>query len=106
MYSFGMTNRDIKAHLEKIYNVEVSPDLISRVTNAVLDDVKEWQSRVLEKTYAILYLDAIMIKGKFEGKSCNRTVYVALEVNMEGKKGSLRALDSRNRGCKAMGWHT
>jgi len=48
MYSFGMSDRDIKSHLEKIYNVEVSPDLISRVTNAVLDEVKEWQNRPVE----------------------------------------------------------
>jgi transposase-like protein len=52
MYSFGMTDRDIKARLEKIYNVEVSPDLISRVTDAVMDEVKEWQNRQLEKSYA------------------------------------------------------
>ena len=50
-----MTDRDIKAHLEKIYNVEVSPDLISRVTNAVVDEVREWQNRPLEKSYAIVY---------------------------------------------------
>jgi len=59
MYSFGMTNRDIKSHLEQIYNVEVSADLISRVTDAVMDEVREWQSRPLEKSYAIVYLDAL-----------------------------------------------
>jgi transposase-like protein len=55
MYSFGMTDRDIKTHLEKIYNVEVSSDLISRVTNAVLEEVREWQNRLLERSYAIVY---------------------------------------------------
>ena len=69
MYSFGMSDRDIKAHLEKIYNVEVSPDLISRVTNAVIDEVREWQNRPLEKSYAIVYLDALRVKGKTDGKS-------------------------------------
>ena len=64
MYSFGMTDRDIKAHLEQIYNVEVSPDLISRVTNAVIDEVREWQSRPLEKSYAIVYLDALRVKAR------------------------------------------
>jgi transposase-like protein len=54
MYSFGMSDRDIKTHLEEIYNVDVSPDLISRVTNAVLDEVREWQNRSLEKSYAIV----------------------------------------------------
>jgi transposase-like protein len=53
MYSFGMTARDIKAHLKKIYHVEVSPELISHVTEAVMEEVKEWQSRPLEKSYAI-----------------------------------------------------
>jgi transposase-like protein len=86
MYSFGMTDRDIKSHLEKIYNVEVSPDLVSRVTNAVLEDVREWQSRPLEKSYAIVYLDALRVKGKTDGKSCHKSVYTALAVNFEGKK--------------------
>ena len=67
MYSLGMSDRDIKSHLEKIYNVDVSPDLISRVTNAVLDEVKEWQNRPLEKSYAILYLDALRVKSREDG---------------------------------------
>jgi transposase-like protein len=86
MYSFGMSDRDIKAHLEKIYNVDVSPDLISRVTNAVLEEVKEWQNRPLEKSYAIVYLDALRIKSWEEGKSCMKSVYLALGVNFEGQK--------------------
>jgi transposase-like protein len=86
MYSFGMTARDIKAHLEKIYNVEVSPDLISRVTEAVMEEVKEWQNRHLEKSYAIVYLDALRIKSKQSGKSCTKSVCVALGVNFEGQK--------------------
>ena len=86
MYSFGMTDRDIKAHLEKIYNVEVSPDLISRVTEGVMLEVKEWQNRPLEKSYAIMYLDAIRVKAKQEVKSCTKSVYVALGVIFEGKK--------------------
>ena len=81
MYSFGMTDRDIKTHLEKIYNVEVSPDLISRVTNAVLEEVREWQNRPLEKSYPILYLDALRVKGREDGKSCLKSVYTALAVN-------------------------
>ena len=100
MYSFGMTDRDIKAHLEKIYNVEVSPDLISRVTNAVLEEVKEWQNRPLEKSYAILYLDALRIKGKEDGKSCLKSVYTALAVNFEGKKEVLGLWIAENEGAK------
>ena len=100
MYSFGMTDRDIKSHLEKIYNVEVSPDLISRVTNAVLEEVREWQNRPLEKSYPILYLDAIRVKGKEDGKSCMKSVYVALGVNFEGKKEVLGLWIAENEGAK------
>jgi len=74
MYSFGMSDRDIKAHLEKVYNVEVSPDLISRVTNEVIEEVREWQNRPLEKSYAIVYLDALRVKSREDGKSCNKSV--------------------------------
>jgi transposase-like protein len=100
MYSFGMTDRDIKAHLEKIYNVEVSPDLISRVTEGVMLEVKEWQNRPLEKSYAIMYLDAIRVKAKQEGKSCTKSVYVALGVNFEGKKEVLGLWIAENEGAK------
>jgi transposase-like protein len=100
MYSFGMTDRDIKAHLEKIYNVEVSSGLISRVTNAVIDEVREWQNRPLEKSYAIVYLDALRVKGKMEGKSCLKSVYTALAVNFEGKKEVLGLWIAENEGAK------
>jgi len=100
MYSFGMTDRDIRAHLEKIYNVEVSPDLISRVTNAVLDEVKEWQSRPLDKSYAILYLDALRVKSREDGKSSTKSVYVALGVNFEGRKDVLGLWIAENEGAK------
>jgi len=100
MYSFGMTDRDIKAHLEKIYNVEVSPDLISRVTDAVIDEVREWQARPLEKSYAIVYLDAMRVKGKTDGKSCLKSVYTALAVNFEGKKEVLGLWIAENEGAK------
>ncbi|GHT92195.1 hypothetical protein FACS1894140_3880 [Spirochaetia bacterium] len=100
MYSFGMTDRDIKSHLEKIYNVEVSPELISRVTEAVLEEVKEWQNRQLEKSYAIVYLDALRVKSKQDGKSCTKSVYVALGVNFEGQKEVLGLWIAENEGAK------
>jgi transposase-like protein len=100
MYSFGMTNRDIKSHLEKIYNVEVSPELISRVTDGVMEEVKEWQNRQLDKSYAILYLDALRVKSKQDGKSCTKSVYVALGVNFEGKKEVLGLWIAENEGAK------
>ena len=67
LYARGMTDRKIQEHLEEIYNVEVSPDLISRVTNAVLEEVREWQNRPLDKSYAIVYLDALRIRGREDG---------------------------------------
>ncbi|AEF81367.1 transposase, Mutator family [Leadbettera azotonutricia ZAS-9] len=100
MYSFGMTDRDIKSHLEKIYNVEVSPELISRVTAAVMEEVKEWQNRQLEKSYAIVYLDALRVKTKQDGKSCTKSVYVALGVNFEGQKEVLGLWIAENEGAK------
>jgi transposase-like protein len=100
MYSFGMSDRDIKSHLEKIYNVEVSPDLISRVTNAVLEEVREWQNRPLEKSYAIVYLDAIRVKGKEDGKSCMKCVYIALAVNFDGQKEVLGLWIAQSEGAK------
>jgi transposase-like protein len=100
MYARGMSDREIKGHLEEIYNIEVSPDLISRVTNAVLDEVKEWQNRPLEKSYAILYLDALRVKGKQDGKSCMKSVYMALAVNFEEKKEVLGLWIAENEGAK------
>jgi transposase-like protein len=73
-------------HLEQVYNVDVSPDLISRVTDGVMDEVREWQQRRLDTSYVIVYLDALRVKSKQEGKSCEKSVYVALGVNFEGKK--------------------
>jgi transposase-like protein len=103
MYSFGMTNRDIKSHLEQVYHVEVSPELISRVTDAVMEDVREWQSRPLEKSYAIVYLDALRVNSRQDGKSCQKSVYVALGVNFEGKKEVLGLWIAETEGAKFWG---
>jgi len=100
MYSFGMSDKQIRDHLEKVYNIDVSPDLISRVTNEVLDEVKDWQNRPLEKSYAIVYLDALRVKSREEGKSCNKSVYVALGVNFEGRKEVLGLWIAENEGSK------
>ena len=85
MYSFGMTDRDIKAHLEKIYNVDVSPDLISRVTNEVLEEVKEWQNRPQEKSYTIVYLDALRVRGREDGKSCMKSMRTKVRCGSGGQ---------------------
>ena len=100
MYARGMNNRKIQDHLEEIYNVEVSPDLITRVTNAVLEDVREWQNRPLEKSYAIVYLDALRIRGREDGKSCMKSVYTALGVDFEGQKEVLGLWVAESEGAK------
>ena len=100
MYARGMSDREIQGHLEEIYNIEVSPDLISRVTNAVLDEVKEWQNRPLEKTYPILYLDALRVRGRADGKSCMKSVYMALGVNFDGQKEVLGLWIAETEGAK------
>jgi putative transposase len=71
MYARSMTYREIQAHLEEIYSVEVSPDLISTVTDAVIDEVRSWQSRPLDALYPILYLDALQVKVKDQGRVSN-----------------------------------
>ncbi len=86
LYSRGMTTREIQGHLHDIYNTEVSPSLISRVTDAVLDEVSAWQNRELDPVYPIVYLDAIHLKIRTDGRVKSRAVYVALGINMEGHK--------------------
>ncbi len=86
MYARGMTTREIQAHLEEIYSVEVSPSLVSEVTDAVLEEARIWQSRPLEPIYPILYLDALMVKMRHEGRVENRAVYIAIGITMEGPK--------------------
>jgi putative transposase len=100
MYARGMTTREIQGHLEEIYGVEVSPSLISSVTDAVVEEVKEWQSRPLEALYPILFLDALMVKMRHEGRVENRAVYVAVGIDLEGRKDVLGLWTSANEGAK------
>ncbi len=100
MYARGMTTRDIKDHLKDIYNTEVSPDFISNVTNSVLEAVKEWQNRPLDSVYPIVYLDALSIKVRDEGQIVNKSVYLAIGVNMDGLKEVLGLWIERTEGAK------
>ena len=100
MYARGMTTREIQGHLEEIYGVEVSPTLISEVTDAVQEEVRAWQSRPLEALYPIVYLDALMVKMRHEGRVRNRAVYVAIGVNLDGEKEVLGLWTSANEGAK------
>jgi len=85
LYARGMTVRDIRSHLEEIYGVEVSPDLISRVTDVVWDELEEWRNRPLDVVYPILYIDALNIKIR-DGIVSNRPAYLAVGVDLEGRK--------------------
>jgi putative transposase len=100
LYARGMTTREIQGHLEEMYQVEVSPTLISNVTEAVMEEVKAWQGRLLEPVYPIVYLDALMVKMRREGRVENRAVYVAIGITMEGQKEVLGLWTSANEGAK------
>jgi putative transposase len=100
MYARGMTVRDIQGHLTDIYNVEVSPELISTVTDSVMDMVRAWQNRPLDSVYPIMYFDAIRMKVREDGRVINKAVYLALGVNMEGHKDVLGIWLDKNEGAK------
>ncbi len=100
LYARGLSTREIKQHLEEIYHVEVSPTLISNVTDAVIDDVKAWQSRPLEQVYPILYLDAIQFKVRDNGHVRNKAVYLAIGINVSGLKEVLGLWIAQTEGAK------
>ena len=89
LYAKGVSVRDIQAHLKGLYGVEVSPTLISNVTNRIMPVIKEWQSRPLQRTYAVVFLDAIHYKVKQEGHIVNKAVYMVIGVDMDGCKDVL-----------------
>lgn len=100
MYARGMTTREIQGHLREMYGVEVSPALVSEVTDAVMEEVKAWQNRPLEPIYGIVFLDALYVKMRHEGRVENRAVYVAMGVDLEGRKDVLGLWTSANEGSK------
>jgi putative transposase len=100
MYARGMTTGEIQGHLEEMYGVEGSAALISEVTDAVIEERKAWQSRALEALYPILFLDALYVKIRHEGRIENRAVYVAIGINLEGRKEVLGLWSSGNEGAK------
>lgn len=100
LYARGMTVRDIRGHLQEMYGVDVSPDLISRVTDAVAEDVVAWQSRPLDPVYCIVYLDALSVKVRDQGVVRNKAVYIALGVTAQGNKEVLGLWIEQNEGAK------
>jgi len=89
MYGLGMSTRDIGLHLKEIYGADVSPDLISRVTDAVLEEVEAWRKRPLLSKYVIVYFDAIRVNVREDNRVVNKAVYVAMGVDLDGVKDVL-----------------
>ena len=100
LYAQGMTTREIVMTFKEMYGADVSPSLISKVTDAVIEQVVEWQSRPLDAVYPIIYLDCIVVKIRQDKKVINKAIYLALGVNMEGHKELLGLWLSENEGAK------
>ena len=100
LYAHGLTTREIQSHLEELYGTEVSPTLISTITDTVLEDVRLWQSRPLEAVYPILSFDCLFVKSRHEGAVKTKAVYVALGVNLHGEKELLGLGVSDTEGAK------
>ena len=100
LYSQGLSTREIVETLEELYGTEVSPTLVSRVTDRVLEDVIEWQSRMLDDVYPIVYLDCIVVRSRQDKRVINKSIYLALGVNMDGHKELLGLWMSDNEGAK------
>ena len=100
LYARGLSVREIQGHLEEIYGTEVSPDLISTVTGEVLDEVRAWQSRPLDAVSPIVYLDALQVKIRDDGRVANRAISLAIGINLQGRKEVLGMWASPNEGAQ------
>ena len=105
LYARGMTTRDIRAHLREMYGVDVSPDLISRVTDAVVEELAEWRGRPLDRVYPVVFIDALMVKIR-DGVVTNRPVYLAIGIDCEGAKQVLGLWVGPTTGESAKFWLT
>lgn len=100
MYARGMSTRDIQGHLQELYGVEVSPALISEVTDEIMEEVKAWQNRPLEGLYAVIFLDALFVKIRHNGRVENRAIFVAMGIDWNGKKDVLGLWTAATEGAK------
>lgn len=100
MYALGMSTRDIQSHLEEIYGMEVSPQLISEVTDEVMDDVIAWQNRPLDELYPVVFLDCIVVNCRENRQITTKNVFLALAINMNGRKELLGMWIAQNEGAK------
>ena len=100
LYARGMTTRDIQAQLQELYGVEVSPTLICNVTEAVMDEVRQWQTRPLEAIYPIVYVDCLMVNVRENQRVLTKALYLVLAVNLEGQKELLGMWLAQTEGAK------
>ena len=100
MYAKGMTTGDIEAHLKELYDLDISDSTISRITDKIMPLVKEWQERPLQEIYAVVYMDAIQYHVRSEGRIVKRAVYIALGIDMDGKKDVIGMYVGENEGAK------
>ena len=100
LYARGMTTRDIQAQLQELYGVEVSPTLISNVTEAVMDEVRQWQTRPLESVYPIVYVDCLVVNVRENQRIINKALYLVLAVNLDGQKDLLGMWLAQTEGAK------
>jgi putative transposase len=100
MYARGMTSRDIQAQLQELYGVEVSPTLISNVTEAVMDEVRQWQTRPLEPLYPIVYVDCLVVHVRENQRVLNTSLYLVLAVDLHGQKELLGMWIAQTEGAK------
>lgn len=102
MYARGMSTREIQGHLRELYGIEVSAQLISTVTDAVLEEVGGWQSRPLDPLYALVFFDALRVKMRDEGTVRNKAVYLAIGVTPDGRKDVLGIWIEQTEGGKVL----
>jgi putative transposase len=100
LYARGMSTRDIQAHVRELYGIEVSPDLVSAVTDSVIDEVTAWQGRPLEATYAVVFFDALRVKIRDEGLVRNKAVYLAIGIRPSGEREVLGLWIEQTEGAK------
>ena len=100
MYSFGMSCRDIQRHLKNVYGVEVSPELISKVTESIAEDVREWRTRPLEKSYPVVFLDAMRVNSRQDGRNIKKALYIAMAIRWDGRKEVLGLWIADTEGAK------
>ena len=105
MYAKGMTTGDIESHMRELYDIDISDSTISRITDKILPIVKEWQERPLEEVYAVVFMDAIHYHVRSEGRIVKRAVYIALGIDMSGKKRCPWNVCWRERKCEVLAFY-